>query len=68
MKKVLIITDLFHASPRMPGLCKYLKEFGWEPALLTTPIGEDPEWGFRHAIATKNQNRYPISTWIIARK
>lgn len=43
MKRVLIITDLFHASPRIPGLCKYLREFGWEPTLLTTPLGEDPE-------------------------
>ncbi len=43
MKKVLIITNLFHASPRIPGLCKYIREFGWEPVLLTTPLGENPE-------------------------
>lgn len=46
MKKALIITDLFHASPRIPGLCKYLREFGWEPVLLAAPLGEDPESGF----------------------
>lgn len=43
MKKVLIITDLFHASPRIPGLCNYLNEFGWEPTLLVTPLGDNPE-------------------------
>src|SRR6185436_6773776 len=38
-----IITDLFHASPRIPGLCSYIREFGWEPVILTTPLGENPE-------------------------
>jgi hypothetical protein len=42
MKKVLIIANLFHASPRIPGLAKYLPEFGWQPIILTTPLGEDP--------------------------
>ena len=41
MKKVLIIANLFHASPRIPGITKYLLEFGWEPIILTTPIGTD---------------------------
>jgi hypothetical protein len=41
MKKVLIITNLFHASPRIPGLAKYLTEFGWEPTILTVPIGKE---------------------------
>ncbi len=43
MKKVLIITNLFHSSPRIPGLSKYLPEFGWEPVVLATPLGENPE-------------------------
>ena len=43
IKKVLIVTDLFHASPRIPGLCAYLREFGWEPVILTTSLGENPE-------------------------
>lgn len=43
MKKLLIITNLFHSSPRIPGLCKYLAEYGWEPTLLVTPLGESPE-------------------------
>lgn len=43
MKKVLIITNLFHASPRIPGLAKYLPEFGWQPIILAPPIGENPD-------------------------
>lgn len=41
MKKVLIVANLFHASPRIPGLAKYLPEFGWQPIILTTPIDEN---------------------------
>jgi hypothetical protein len=40
MKKVLIIAHLFHASPRIPGLAKYLHEFGWQPIILTAPMSE----------------------------
>jgi hypothetical protein len=46
MKKVLIIANLFHASPRIPGLAKYLPEFGWQPIVLTTPLGENPDSRF----------------------
>ena len=35
MKKVLIIARLPHASPRIPGLAKYLPEFSWQPVVLT---------------------------------
>lgn len=42
MKKVLIIANLFHACPRIPAIAKYLKDFGWEPTILTVPIKEDP--------------------------
>jgi len=41
MKKVLIIANLFHASPRIPTVSKYLSEFGWEPIILTGPIDKD---------------------------
>lgn len=41
MKKVLIIANLFHASPRIPSIAKYLAEFGWESTILTVPIKED---------------------------
>jgi len=40
MKKVLIVTNFFHSSPRIPGLVKYLPEFGWEPIILVPPLGE----------------------------
>lgn len=46
MKKVLIIAHLLRASPRIPGLVKYLPEFGWEPIVLTPAIGTDPDSGF----------------------
>jgi len=42
VKKVLIIAHLFHASPRIPGLVKYLPEFGWQAIVLTPPLGQDP--------------------------
>jgi len=35
MKKVLIVAELSHASPRIPDLAKYLPEFDWEPIILT---------------------------------
>jgi glycosyltransferase involved in cell wall biosynthesis len=38
---------LSHASPRIPALAKYLPEFGWQPIILTTPIGEDAYSQFR---------------------
>lgn len=40
MKKVLIIAYLADASPRVPGFAKYLREFGWEPLILTPPVHE----------------------------
>jgi len=43
MKKVLIVTNLFHSSPRIPGLVKYLPEFGWEPIILVPTLGEKKE-------------------------
>ena len=46
MKKVLIIAKSF-TSPRIPGLAKYLPEFGWQPIILTTPLGEKPDSQFR---------------------
>jgi len=39
-KKVLIIANLFHASPRIPGLAKYLNEFEWDPIILTVPLAQ----------------------------
>ncbi len=38
MKKVLVISNLYHSSPRIPGFAKYLGAHGWEAILLTVPI------------------------------
>jgi len=43
MRKVLIITDLSQASPRIPGLAKYLIEFNWKPIILTNNVPESLE-------------------------
>lgn len=43
MKKVLIIANLFHASPRIPGIAMHLKEFGWEPVIIAPSLKEDPK-------------------------
>ena len=42
MKKVLIICDLFPPAfgPRMGYLCKYIRAFGWEPAVVTEEVDE----------------------------
>ena len=57
MKKVLIIANLFYASPRIPGLAKYLPEFGWQPIILTTPIGEKPDYRFGPPNDFRENNR-----------
>jgi len=59
MKKVLIIANLFHASPRIPGLAKYLPEFGWKPVILTPPLGENPDSRFGPPNDFKEKN------WVI---
>ena len=50
MKKVLIIGSIwpYHkGAARLPGLAKYLSEFGWEPVVLTQPLPKDVKLGFR---------------------
>ena len=47
MRNVLVITHLLKASPRIPGLAKYLPEFGWQPVILTAPLEEKPDAKFR---------------------
>jgi hypothetical protein len=34
-KKVLVIANLFHASPRMPRILKHLPSLGWSPTVIT---------------------------------
>lgn len=43
MRKVLIIANLFHASPRIPGLTNYLQDFGWRVTIISPPLGNDAE-------------------------
>jgi len=43
MKKVLIISNLFHSSPRIPGIAFWLSDFGWEPVIMSVPIVNDPK-------------------------
>lgn len=43
MKKVLIIANLFHASPRIPGIAVYLPEFDWEATIITPPVGSNAQ-------------------------
>ena len=57
MKKVLIIAHFFLASARIPGLAKYLPEFGWQPIILTKPIGEEPSSRFALSDDFKRKTR-----------
>lgn len=41
MKKILIIANLHHASPRIPSLANYLGRLGWRPYIVT-PTLSDP--------------------------
>lgn len=41
MKKVLIIA--YNWGTRIPALAKYLPEFGWQPIILTAPMGGNPD-------------------------
>lgn len=45
MKNVLIIA--YYWGTRIPGLVKYLPEFGWQPVILTAPLIEKPDAQFR---------------------
>lgn len=43
-KKVLIVGYIYpyhpRAGARIPGLAKHLSEFGWQPTVLTAPLGD----------------------------
>lgn len=47
MRKVLIIANLSHASPRIPSLAKYLSEFNWSAIVLSGAPPEEPDQKFR---------------------
>jgi len=38
MKHIIIIANLYHASPRMPLLAKYIKKRGWHVTIVTNKI------------------------------
>lgn len=38
MKRLLVIANLHHASPRIPGLVSALPEHGWEAVIITPPL------------------------------
>lgn len=48
MKKVLIICDLFPPAfgPRMGYLCKYIRQYGWEPTVLTEDVEDEHAFRF----------------------
>ncbi len=43
MKRLLVIANLHHASPRIPGLASALPEHGWQATVITPPLGTDAE-------------------------
>jgi glycosyltransferase involved in cell wall biosynthesis len=51
MKKVLIIGCIWpyhlESGARVPGLAKYISEFGWEPIVLTMPLPGNPNLDYR---------------------
>lgn len=50
MKKVLIIGSIWpyhHGGARVPGLAKYISEFGWEPIVLSMPLPGKPKLKYR---------------------
>lgn len=43
MKRLLVIANLHHASPRIPALLDALAELGWQATVVTPPLGEAAE-------------------------
>lgn len=65
MRKVLIITYHFPPRPtigsvRLGGLAKYLREFGWEPVILTAKLPGDPDPRFE---VIQTQYRDVVCYW-----
>lgn len=46
MNKLLIIANLYHASPRIPGLSTYLYDYNWEVTIVTPKIIDKESFGF----------------------
>ena len=58
LKNVLIIA--YYWGTRIPGLVKYLPEFGWQPVILTAPLIEKPDAQFR---VVETSYRDVLSFW-----
>jgi hypothetical protein len=43
MKRLLVVANLQHASPRIPALLIPLVDLGWQIAVVTPPLGADAE-------------------------
>lgn len=43
VKRLLVIANLYHASPRIPGLLGPLAELGWQATVVTPPLDDDAE-------------------------
>ena len=67
MKKILIICDLFPPAfgPRMGYLCKYLKQYGWEPIVLTESSNDNTFAFLADLCETTYINFYPSPKNII---
>ena len=40
-KNILVVANLFHASPRIPRMLKRLPSLGWSPTIITPKVGEE---------------------------
>ena len=72
-KRVLVIANLIHASPRLPGLLSPLARHGWDVTIITPPLPQNYEKVLGFPDAFKDQIRicevaYPgdIFTWLRA--
>ena len=68
-KKILIICDLFPPAfgPRMGYLCKYLKQLGWEPVVLTETIPDDTFSFLSETCKVVRINFFPTKNKILKR-
>ncbi|MEN6622727.1 MAG: hypothetical protein ABFD50_14405, partial [Smithella sp.] len=41
MKRLLVIANLRHSSPRIPALLTPLADLGWQSTVVTPPLGKD---------------------------
>jgi len=46
MKKILVIANLEHASPRIPALLTYLSDLGWSATVITPELNKDTHLRF----------------------